>query len=274
MIRRSFAATVAATLLGPLCGPALATTLTPATGGLALTSYGTGAVGVGGALAGGFGGGWYSFFGGVASVGLIALDPPQGNFYDGKFVIVYPDGLVSPVAVGWFGNFSANPGAPIPPITTTGYLNTPTGATYNLAQAPNPAINASVVNNTSNPTQGVLTITFHAPNGVVEDTGTDFNLVGIQFQNISGQTLLWQVDTSGSPNLFQNGALQTLTCTPDPTFQVPVACGDTTGVFSYDITVVPLPEPSTLPLLFTGILGLVGLKHRRKLAARTLRPDC
>jgi hypothetical protein len=262
MIRKSFVVTVAAALLGPLCGSVFATTLTPATGGLALTSYGTGAIGVGGALAGGFGGGWYSFFGGVASVGLIALDPSSGDFFQGTFVIDYPDALVSPIAVGWFGNFSADPSAPVPPVSTTGYLNTPAGATYNLAQAPNPAINASVSNNTSNPSKGVLTITFNDPSGIVEDTGTDFNLLGIQFQNISGQTLLWQVDTSGSPNLFQDASKQSLTCTPDPSYTVPVTCGSTSGAFTYDIA--PIPEPSTLTLLFTGMLGLVGLSRRRR----------
>jgi len=263
LLRKFCVAAMAVALLGPLCGSMYATTLTPATGGLALVSYGTGALGVGGAVAGGFGGGWKSFFGGVASVGLILVDPPSGDFYSGTFVLEYPDTLLAPVAVGWFGNFAANPSSPTPPVMSTGYVNLP-GGTYDWFQAANPAIHATVTNDTSNPLVGVLTVTFSDPDGVPAQTGVDFNMFNMQLQNISGQTLLWKINTTGGGNLFQNAAAQSSMCIPDPLFYAnPITCGDDGSTsFHYDVSRVP--EPSSLLMMFTGLVGLAGMGGTRK----------
>lgn len=170
-----------------------------------------------------------------------------------------------------FGNFASDPSNPTPPVTSTGYANAPAG-TYDWYQAANPAINATVTNDTSNPLIGVLTITFNDPIGVAAQTGVDFNMFNMQLQNISGQTLLWKINTTGGGNLFQNAAAQSLMCIPDPLFYVdPVRCGDD-GSTSFHYDVSRIPEPSSLPLLFTGLLGLAGMGGTHRHWTRALFP--
>jgi hypothetical protein len=208
------------------------------TAGLATTSLIVGAAGV-------VGGGWFTR---LASYGLGIVDPPSGTFYSGTIVIDYPENLLAVSGVGWFGNFAVDPTVPAPPVSTTPFFDV-SSSPYNFNQSPNSGLTVSTTNS-----GGVLTLSFNAPNGISVDSGTEFNLLAVTFQNISGSDLAWNVvGPHGQANFFDNAAQQTLTCRPDPTFPTPVTCGENTPANRYFVT--PVPEPRSLPVLMLALAG-------------------
>jgi len=218
------------------------------TAGLATTSVIVGAGGV-------IGGGWFTKALGIFAVGA---DPVGSTFYDGTIVMAYPSQYVVPISIGWFGDFAVDPNVPSLPVMTTAFFDITTSP-YDLTQAPNPSLMIS-----SSYANGVITVSFHAPsNGLAVSApqGTPFNFLAISFQNISGQTLQWTAMStsgsaapSGSANLFDIPSQQVMTCKPDPSYIVPVTCGENSPTFMY--TATPVPEPSTLLLFPAGFMVL------------------
>ena len=244
---------VVATLLSSIAiKPAFAVTSAVPTAGIAVTSF---IVGGAGAVVGG---GWKTRLGGFL-VGVI--DPVPATFLEGKIVIEYPEELLAVTGVGWFGNFAEDPSQPFPPAFSEPFFDLdPATALYDFMQPPNPVLTTS-----TSATGGVVTVEFDAtPDGIIVDSGENFNLLSIMFQNISNQELLWnQADPPESANFFSISDEQILTCLPDPTVPVPVTCGVDDEPFTYTVTLVPVPESnSTLSFLVLGTFSVTTIIKR------------
>lgn len=204
---------------------------------------------------------WGDLLGDVLVVGGIAaavVDPPDGTFYTGSWTIHYPGNLLQAYESGWLGDWGNNPSDPAPPAYPLGF---PVAGSF-VVHAPNSGLATTTVND---PVSGLQTTTFDwGPAGHAVDGTDPFNMFAALFQAKETVRLNYLgTSTSDAPAPGANFYITTpgVYCSVYPS-NVISECGESqTQYFS----VTPTPEPGTLLLLGSGVLGVSGFLRRRLL---------
>lgn len=237
-------------------------------GGITATSVVVGFAGATNGVFGWSGGGWLQrALTGVGGSVILVVDPEPATFYSGRHVFKFPEELLRVETVGWFGEFSADPAAPVPPVSETGFL--PFMPVFIPLQAPNPGLEVVV-----SLAPGEVMIEWEAEDGIFVAGTEHFNFLGIVLSNITDSTLEWELgegpDFSAdgfapqlqlpSANVYQDAPRQSLICQP-VSVDERVLCGDDTG---HAFRVFVVPGAPTALLLLPGMVALGVTRRRRR----------
>jgi PEP-CTERM motif len=238
--------------------------------GTAVSGPAVAATVTGGAIAGGAGAGlaiatkptsWWNSAGLsliVASVIVVTVDPPSGQFFDGSFSIDFPSDLLEPVPLqsGWLGDWGSDPSDPAPPVNAGGGF--PTATTF-VIHSPSASLTTTTTYNS-----GVQTTTFDwGAAGSPVETG-EFNFYAAVFMVKKPAFISYLgagAGTMAGANLFtvNNG----FTCSASGVL-LTNGCGSATTQ-SFRLSAVP--EPSTWAMMLAGFVGLgfAGYARRRSI---------
>lgn len=194
--------------------------------------------------------------GGGIAIGII--DPPSNaTFYSGEFAVHYPDELLTPMISGWLGSWGEDPTLVPPPVNVSDWGN-PGSETVFTMQNPNAALNANISN-----ANGLQTVTFDWGSAGHPESSTDpFNFFATQFTVNADVKVEYLGDFMTAPdgaNFYVTVADSGIQCIPSNE-KIIQKCGEATTSY---YSIVKVPEPSSLVLLFVGALALMGARRYR-----------